>query len=118
MNLSDFPHRRCNLLTGEWVLVSPHRTKRPWHGKVFPAAEPPAAAYDPKCFLCPGNRRAGSEKNPSYESTFEFDNDFAALLPDIPLETLDEQGCWSPPASGDCAGWCAIRPGATSRCRA
>ena len=92
MNLSDFPHRRYNPLTGEWVLVSPHRTKRPWHGKVEPVVAPAPAAYDPKCFLCPGNPRAGNEKNPSYENTFVFDNDFAAILPDIPLETMDEQG--------------------------
>jgi UDPglucose--hexose-1-phosphate uridylyltransferase len=91
MNLADFPHRRYNPLTGEWVLVSPHRTKRPWQGKIDQVVVPPAVSYDPKCFLCPGNQRAGNSKNPLYETTFAFDNDFAALIPDIPRETLNEQ---------------------------
>jgi UDPglucose--hexose-1-phosphate uridylyltransferase len=80
--LSEHPHRRLNILTGEWVLVSPHRTKRPWQGKVedLPAAKRPS--YDPGCYLCPGNTRAGGEQNPQYESTYAFGNDFAALLPD------------------------------------
>ena len=77
------PHRRLNPLTGEWVLVSPHRTARPWQGQVekLPAEDQPA--YDPKCYLCPGNSRAGDARNPKYASTFAFDNDFGALLPDI-----------------------------------
>lgn len=82
MNLIEYPHRRLNPLTGEWVLVSPHRTKRPWLGQV--EASPPDAipAYDPHCYLCPGNERAGGVRNPQYDSTFVFTNDFAALLPD------------------------------------
>lgn len=77
----DSPHRRFNPLTREWVLVSPHRAKRPWLGQVekLPAASLPH--YDPGCYLCPGNERAGGAQNPSYESVFVFDNDFAALLP-------------------------------------
>lgn len=92
MNLVDYPHTRVNLLTGERVLVSPHRTKRPWQGKV--EAIPPAnrPAHDPSCYLCPGNERAGGLKNPAYEGTFVFTNDFAALLPEAPVETLDEKG--------------------------
>lgn len=78
----DRPHRRKNILTGEWVLVSPHRAKRPWLGQVEKIQEPYLPAYDPTCYLCPGNPRAGgSIVNPDYEHTFVFDNDFAALYP-------------------------------------
>jgi UDPglucose--hexose-1-phosphate uridylyltransferase len=77
----DFPHRRLNALTREWVLVSPHRARRPWLGQVEKAAPSGLPAYDPSCYLCPGNERAGGQRNPAYSSTFVFDNDFAALLP-------------------------------------
>ncbi|MBI2505903.1 MAG: UDP-glucose--hexose-1-phosphate uridylyltransferase [Candidatus Latescibacteria bacterium] len=92
MKLYTQPHRRFNPLTGEWVLVSPHRAARPWQGQVEPdfAAVPPA--YDPDCYLCPGNARAGGARNPDYTSTLVFDNDFAALLPSA------EEG--PPPAEG------------------
>jgi UDPglucose--hexose-1-phosphate uridylyltransferase len=88
-NPTDHPHRRLNPLTGEYVLVSPHRTKRPWQGQVerLPTAERPA--YDPKCYLCPGNERAGGVHNPQYDGTFVFTNDFAALLPDTPLSSTN-----------------------------
>lgn len=77
------PHRRRNPLTGQWVQVSPHRTQRPWQGKQEDTAPHSRAPYDPGCYLCPGNERAGGEKkNPEYTSTFVFDNDFSALLPD------------------------------------
>jgi UDPglucose--hexose-1-phosphate uridylyltransferase len=77
--LSDRPHRRFNQLTGEWVLVSPHRTRRPWQGQVErrPAVDRPR--YDPTCYLCPSNERAGGARNPDYKGTFVFENDFAAL---------------------------------------
>ena len=73
-------HRRQNPLTGEWVLVSPHRTQRPWQGQVEKAAPTNLPVYDPGCYLCPGNARAEGKQNPLYKSTFVFDNDFPALL--------------------------------------
>jgi UDPglucose--hexose-1-phosphate uridylyltransferase len=76
------PHRRQNLLTGEWVLVSPHRTERPWQGQVEPEAPTALPAFDPGCYLCPGNDRAGGERNPDYEATYVFTNDYPALLPE------------------------------------
>jgi UDPglucose--hexose-1-phosphate uridylyltransferase len=86
------PHRRFNPLTQEWVLVSPHRTQRPWQGQVEKDASPPSPDYDPECYLCPGNARAGGVRNPPYTSTFVFDNDFAALKPATPAERFDEAG--------------------------
>ena len=79
------PHRRFNPLTGEWVLVSPHRTKRPWQGKQEIEANLSSPAYDPKCYLCPGNERVGGHINSKYEDPFVFTNDFAALLPDTEI---------------------------------
>ena len=84
MSPSEFaqsPHRRFNPLIREWVLVSPHRTQRPWLGRVDRDAAAYSVAYDPGCYLCPGNERAGGARNPQYSSTFTFDNDYAALLP-------------------------------------
>ncbi len=78
--LADLPHRRRNLLTGEWLLVSPHRAKRPWQGEVASPVAARAPAHDPACHLCPGNLRATGEANPAYDGTFVFANDFAALL--------------------------------------
>lgn len=82
--LKDNPHRRYNPLTGEWVLVSPHRSKRPWQGQVERQPAETRPQYDPTCYLCPGNTRASALQNPAYTSTYVFDNDFAALLPDTP----------------------------------
>jgi UDPglucose--hexose-1-phosphate uridylyltransferase len=81
---TDHPHRRLNLLTGEYVLVSPHRTQRPWQGQLERPAAGERPTYDPKCYLCPGNERAGGVRNPHYEGTFVFTNDFPALLPETP----------------------------------
>ncbi len=81
---TEHPHRRRNPLTGEWVLVSPHRTKRPWQGQVERPPQDDRPPYDPDCYLCPGNSRAGGVRNPVYENTFIFTNDFSALLPETP----------------------------------
>ncbi|MBI5835277.1 MAG: UDP-glucose--hexose-1-phosphate uridylyltransferase [Armatimonadetes bacterium] len=81
---TEHPHRRLNALTGDWILVSPHRTKRPWQGQVEKPAVEQRLAHDPRCYLCPGNERAGGLTNPKYDSTFVFTNDFAALLTDSP----------------------------------
>jgi UDPglucose--hexose-1-phosphate uridylyltransferase len=82
MDLYDHPHRRLNPLLNEWVLVSPQRLARPWLGRMEPAALVSQPAYDPVCYLCPGNLRAGDVRNPRYEHTLVFDNDFPALLSD------------------------------------
>lgn len=83
----DAPHRRLNPLTREWVLISPHRAKRPWLGKMEKTPAEALLSYDPTCYLCPGNVRAGSVTNPAYTGTFVFDNDFSALLPDPPVDS-------------------------------
>jgi UDPglucose--hexose-1-phosphate uridylyltransferase len=90
--LYENPHRRFNPLTGEWVLVSPHRNKRPWQGLVEKLPFTKRAEYDPSCNLCPGNKRASGEVNPDYPGTYVFTNDFSALLPEIPEGKRDEKG--------------------------
>jgi UDPglucose--hexose-1-phosphate uridylyltransferase len=87
MRADQGPHRRFNPLMREWVLVSPQRLARPWLGRTEPAVAEARPAYDPDCYLCPGNARAGSARNPQYEGTFVFDNDFPALTPDAPEMT-------------------------------
>src|SRR5947209_1663669 len=89
LKLTEDPHRRLNALTNEWVLVSPHRTSRPWQGEVANLNTTPEPAYDPNCYLCPGNARAGGVRNPKYETTFVFENDFAALKPQTVRDRLD-----------------------------
>ena len=91
-NLSNHPHRRYNPLSREWVLVSPHRTQRPWQGQVEATPPDQRPQFDPGCYLCPGKARAGGEHNPAYESTFVFTNDYAALLPDTPGGSFDRGG--------------------------
>ncbi len=89
-NIEDFPHRRLNPLTGDWILVSPHRAKRPWQGQVEKTVGDERPKYDPTCYLCAGNERAGGKFNPPYKGTFVFTNDFSALLTDTPEGNVDE----------------------------
>ena len=89
-NFHDSPHRRYNPLTGEWVLISPHRMMRPWQGQMEKKSNRELPEYDPNCYLCPGNERNGGIKNPDYTGTFVFTNDFAALLED-PIKSIDKE---------------------------
>src|SRR5437867_13197095 len=88
--LREQPHRRYNPLDDTWVLVSPQRTKRPWRGRQESIPDKKLPAYDPQCYLCPGNRRAGGRRNPLYRSTFAFDNDFPALRPRSRGKMIDD----------------------------
>ncbi|HTT18494.1 MAG TPA: UDP-glucose--hexose-1-phosphate uridylyltransferase [Candidatus Sulfotelmatobacter sp.] len=107
MKLTEDPHRRLNPLTNEWVLVSPHRTSRPWQGEVAQLKTEAEPRYDPNCYLCPGNARAGGVRNPKYISTFVFDNDFAALKPGTQREHLDIEGLGLLVAQGE-PGICRV----------
>jgi UDPglucose--hexose-1-phosphate uridylyltransferase len=88
--IKDFPHRRYNSLIGEWILVSPHRAKRPWQGQVETIQKEKRPKYNEICYLCPTNTRADGISNPNYENTFVFDNDFSSLLPGIPSFKIDD----------------------------
>ncbi len=90
IHLAGEPHRRYNPLIDEWVLVSAGRTQRPWLGAVEPEQEHPGLAFDPDCYLCPGNARANGNVNPAYAETFVFTNDFSALRPDTSMAEFDD----------------------------
>ena len=87
---TEHPHRRYNPLINEWILVSPHRAKRPWQGQVEKLDEETKPAYDEKCFLCAGNTRINGEVNDKYTKTYVFTNDFAALKQDTPEAEVDD----------------------------
>jgi len=112
MNVFDTPHRRYNPLTREWLLVSPHRARRPWQGQVEKLPHEGLPAYDPDCYLCPGNSRSGGQRNPLYENTYTFDNDFPALLAPHAIEQhtgiydLPAHLFRSEPVSGACRVMC------------
>lgn len=106
MSLQSHSHTRRNLLTREWVLVSPHRTERPWQGQVEPEDTEELPEYDPQCYLCPGNLRAGGIRNPSYTGTFVFDNDYPALSSE-PVAVWDTGSLFrSRPETGHCRVVC------------
>jgi UDPglucose--hexose-1-phosphate uridylyltransferase len=107
--IEDRPHRRFNPLLREWVLVSPQRLARPWLGRIEPVAPESRPAYDPTCYLCPGNVRAGDVRNPPYEHTFVFDNDFPALTMERALDELrrfEDRLLIAEPESGICRVVC------------
>jgi hypothetical protein len=92
VDLKEHSHRRFNPLTREWILVSPHRTERPWLGQVEKSVADAPPTYDPTCYMCPGNVRAAGIRNPDYQVTFVFDNDYPALLPGTPQQKIDQDG--------------------------
>jgi UDPglucose--hexose-1-phosphate uridylyltransferase len=106
-DLKEHSHTRLNILTGDWILVSPHRMKRPWQGKVEDIHGDDRPSYDPKCYLCPGNTRADGSINPTYTTPYSFVNDFSALLKDTPAGHYDEEGLLSAKSeSGICKVIC------------
>lgn len=106
LDLNDHPHRRYNILTGEWVLVSPHRTKRPWQGKQEKTTSEKRPEYNKDCYLCPGNTRASGITNPLYESVYSFTNDFSALLENTPITEINDGLLWAKGETGICRVIC------------
>ena len=123
--LGEHPHRRCNALTGDWILVSPHRTQRPWQGRHERDPLEARPEHDPSCYLCPGNSRAGGVQNPQYTETFVFTNDYPALLPETPQREPDSNPllrgeavrgtcrviCFSPAMTWHCPAWRSKKSG-------
>jgi len=91
-DLNEHSHTRLNILTGDWILVSPHRSKQPWQGKVEDLSTGDRPSYDATCYLCPGNKRADGSINPAYKDSFVFTNDFSALLANTPAGSVNEDG--------------------------
>jgi UDPglucose--hexose-1-phosphate uridylyltransferase len=89
-NLQEYSHKRYNILTGEWVLVSPHRAKRPWQGQNEEISKEQRPTYDESCYLCATNTRINGEINPDYKDVFVFTNDFAALQKDSPSFSVND----------------------------
>ncbi len=113
LSSSDRPHRRYNALRRSWVLVSPQRTERPWQGQTTKPVEAERVVYDPKCYLCPGNPRAGGKQTPQYTGVYAFDNDYPALLPSVALEESSATAS-AAPASGASL---LVREPEVGRCR-
>lgn len=106
INLNETPHRRYNILTGEWILVSPHRTKRPWQGKTEKSATEIQPEFDASCYLCPGTTRNSGEKNPDYKEPYSFINDYPSLFPDTPEESYKNGLLKAETESGICKVVC------------
>ena len=102
-------HRRFNPLLRDWILVSPHRTQRPWQGQLEITAKPGEVEYDPACYMCPGNTRSTGRVNPKYENVFVFDNDFPALLPDGRHGSVTKAIYSSRKQRPEFAGYCVFR---------
>ncbi len=104
--MSLLPERRLNPLNGDFVLVSPHRTQRPWQGAQEKTEEGRRPQHDPACYLCPGNTRANGKVNPAYPHTYVFKNDFSALLEEAGAEVSDAKLFQSEAARGECRVLC------------
>ncbi|MED5516760.1 MAG: UDP-glucose--hexose-1-phosphate uridylyltransferase [SAR324 cluster bacterium] len=106
MTIFDQPHRRQNALTGDWVLVSPRRTMRPWQGEKHYPESGNIPSYDPECYLCPGNNRASGNQNPDYTGPYIFQNDFPSLLPETEFFEKETPLFKSQSVSGNCRVIC------------